>query len=663
MTEYLFVSADIIAHSDEPSLAVQTERVAAINDIVSKVLASAQNVGIVWASGGDGGHIAFPAGTADRLAVDLLITLREWSMKKAVPLRVSGNSGQAEALIGADGRIQLVGPGINLAGRLLPFANKSRIVVTASFCNQLGEGLPCGITFHDPQWIQPKSFPPQHVFLCSAEGRFASAWVGPPSISDRLSLQNALARNDALEIVYRARRLLELNPRDKGAISALRQMALRRLRLADSLVNDVFVDERFASDVISAGSLIERRAGDTICEYNDEGGTMFLILKGQLGVFFPAREVQAGLHKSDPAPIMKPGELAGEIAFVLRRRRTATLRCLDDTALLAFSYGELLKAYSTSNLKDQLEEALNQKILSRIVEHVWNTASFFPTSNDDAPWIPLLPPFSTLTEVPWKDVRVIKSGHPIFQSGSMCILVSGRVTVSDGSHRTLDGVDYPILFVDFPNDIDRYAAEYQLVEDIKLLTIRTEGLYRLEPPVYNDVVERVRKAVAVRGASDTQRADLSPTGNDIMKKKHLFISYCRENEAEVAQLRQDLIAAGEAAWWDGEILGGQDWKQQIRRAMRDSYAVILCLSKELSERVASGVYPEVADAITIYRQQGPGNIFLVPVRLSDCAIPDIEIDDTRTLDRLQCIDFFPTGNRAAGIQDLLKALRTSPNHP
>jgi hypothetical protein len=148
-----------------------------------------------------------------------------------------------------------------------------------------------------------------------------------------------------------------------------------------------------------------------------------------------------------------------------------------------------------------------------------------------------------------------------------------------------------------------------------------------------------------------------------MTKKHVFISYCRDNKAEVARLREELIDTGEAVWWDGEILGGQDWKCEIRRAMKNSYAVVLCLSEELAHRVQSGVYPEVADAIAIYRQQAPGNIFLVPARLSDCTIPDIEIDDTQTLDRLQCIDLFPSANRTAGIQALLKALRASPNHP
>ena len=74
--------------------------------------------------------------------------------------------------------------------------------------------------------------------------------------------------------------------------------------------------------------------------------------------------------------------------------------------------------------------------------------------------------------------------------------------------------------------------------------------------------------------------------------KHLFLSYCHDNREEVAKLRTDLIERGETVWWDQDILAGQDWKQEIRRAMRDSYAVVLCLSAETQSRDATGIYPE-----------------------------------------------------------------------
>ncbi len=148
-----------------------------------------------------------------------------------------------------------------------------------------------------------------------------------------------------------------------------------------------------------------------------------------------------------------------------------------------------------------------------------------------------------------------------------------------------------------------------------------------------------------------------------MAKKHVFLSYCRDNATEVRRFHDELIAAGEPVWWDQDILPGQDWKLEIRKAMKDAYAVLLCLSKETAERTTSGIYPEALDAIKAYRNYTPGSIFLIPVRLSECDIPMIEIDDTRTLDRLQRVDLFPADQRDAGFQILIRALQAAPNRP
>src|SRR5436309_3064383 len=116
---------------------------------------------------------------------------------------------------------------------------------------------------------------------------------------------------------------------------------------------------------------------------------------------------------------------------------------------------------------------------------------------------------------------------------------------------------------------------------------------------------------------------------------HVFISYCRDNMVQVARLREDLIRAGEQVWWDQDIIGGLDWKDSIRRAMSESYAILLCLSQESQLRKTSDIYREVLDAIDAYREYSPRSVFLIPVRLSACDIPDIEICGTRTLKRLQ----------------------------
>lgn len=148
-----------------------------------------------------------------------------------------------------------------------------------------------------------------------------------------------------------------------------------------------------------------------------------------------------------------------------------------------------------------------------------------------------------------------------------------------------------------------------------------------------------------------------------MAKTHVFLCYCRDNKAEVSRLRDELIAVGEKVWWDGDIHPGQEWKLEIRKAMKDAYAVVLCLSKELGARISSGVYPEVRDAIAAYREYAPGSIFLIPVRLSDCEIPLIEIDGTKMLDSLQYIDLFPTKEPGASMKRLAESIKKASHHP
>ena len=147
-----------------------------------------------------------------------------------------------------------------------------------------------------------------------------------------------------------------------------------------------------------------------------------------------------------------------------------------------------------------------------------------------------------------------------------------------------------------------------------------------------------------------------------MSKKHIFLSYCRENAAKVSLLRDALIQAGEPVWWDQDILPGQDWQLEIKKAMKEAYAVVSCLSLETQQRFQSGVYPELRDAIKQLRQMDAGSMFLYPVRLSQCELPKLEIDDTRSFSDLQYLDIFGP-DKAQAIQKLVAALQQATLRP
>jgi hypothetical protein len=151
-----------------------------------------------------------------------------------------------------------------------------------------------------------------------------------------------------------------------------------------------------------------------------------------------------------------------------------------------------------------------------------------------------------------------------------------------------------------------------------------------------------------------------PGETSALNAKHVFLSYCRDNAAEVARLRDDLVAAGLTVWWDQQIRPGEDWKLEIRTAMKNSSAVVLCLSQEAQQRVTTGIYPEASDAIEIYRMHRPGEVFLIPVRLNECEIPSVAIDAVRYLDNLQYVDLFPDAQRPNGMARLIAGLKGEP---
>ncbi|QEG43548.1 hypothetical protein UC8_55990 [Roseimaritima ulvae] len=211
----------------------------------------------------------------------------------------------------------------------------------------------------------------------------------------------------------------------------------------------------------------------------------------------------------------------------------------------------------------------------------------------------------------------------------------------------------------FPDSI-WYAMLLDLCESIDNPSDEVEQLRRtIEERFGNSNPTTPAARVVPDASSSTTAATPSKASGRFSPKNHVFLSYCRDNLAQVSELRDKLVADGERVWWDQEILGGQDWDFEIRKAMKDSYAVVVCLSKEIEERNTSGVYPEIIDAVASYREHAPGSIFLVPVRLSECVVPAIKIDATRMLDSLQYLDLFEPG----GYTNLLRSLKASTLRP
>ena len=99
---------------------------------------------------------------------------------------------------------------------------------------------------------------------------------------------------------------------------------------------------------------------------------------------------------------------------------------------------------------------------------------------------------------------------------------------------------------------------------------------------------------------------------------HIFICYAREDAEARASLRRKLAPlqqSGKArVWYDGEIVGGQQWDQEIRRNLKSADIVLLLISDDFFDsdyidRV------ELKEALEAYCR---GENTVVPVILYDC---------------------------------------------
>src|SRR5687767_3943603 len=91
----------------------------------------------------------------------------------------------------------------------------------------------------------------------------------------------------------------------------------------------------------------------------------------------------------------------------------------------------------------------------------------------------------------------------------------------------------------------------------------------------------------------------------------LFLSYSREDAKEVGPLAAALEADGHQVWWDRHISGGQEFADEIERALESADAVVVCWT---SHSVHSDW---VRDEAGSGRDRGR----LVPITLDGCQPP------------------------------------------
>jgi hypothetical protein len=130
------------------------------------------------------------------------------------------------------------------------------------------------------------------------------------------------------------------------------------------------------------------------------------------------------------------------------------------------------------------------------------------------------------------------------------------------------------------------------------------------------------------------------------KSVRAFLIYAHSDKGAVRDLYARIVKDGVSAWLDTErLLPGQDWQDKIRKAILESDAVIVCLSRMFNKRHGYR-HEELKLALEKMKVLPDNDIFIIPVRLEECDMPD-------SLRRLHRVDLF----KAGGYGRLIDALR------
>lgn len=101
----------------------------------------------------------------------------------------------------------------------------------------------------------------------------------------------------------------------------------------------------------------------------------------------------------------------------------------------------------------------------------------------------------------------------------------------------------------------------------------------------------------------------------------VFLSHASDDKPAIRQLYQRLIEKGFDVWLDEKkLIPGQVWNIEIQKAVQNSDAIIICLTRH-SITKEGYVQKEIRAAIDKAKEKPEGTIFLIPARLEECEIP------------------------------------------
>jgi hypothetical protein len=518
----------------------------------------------------------------------LVSALREHNIVHSAPaqirLRVALHAG--EIRLDEHGT---AGTSINLTFRLLDSPElKSALarspgvlalIVSAWFFDEVVRNTPAST---------PDAYREVHVSVKETD---TSAWIlvpGDEKMSDRDALKYVSEDNRGWDILYYAKRIWQVNSTDGDAALAVEQVKANTLRYHDArgskkdedkgVVNPFFehLGPTELKEVLQLGQLIERVRGDVICRYGDSGDAMFVILRGEVGVF--NSEGKGFNDVTAPRYVLGQGEIVGELAYALSRNRTADLIALSDVALLSFSYEDIQSKSPVPAVASHVAAYMD----FRVLQHVSDNAPYLLGPERTGPLTVGAPTWDFALTVLRKhsDLIVVDQSVPdltlnmlrqqVSNPTGFYILVAG-VLEEQRTGSELRGTDFPVLWVDVPSMLGFPQATYNVHQDpVKVLHIAARDIDELRP---------LQRAALRRALAHAFNRQTSGYTFDV------FLSHSKKDTATIFEIYRRLNAAGITCWFDGrQPRPGASTTDAIEEGVRASRFLLACISSSFADR-------------------------------------------------------------------------------
>jgi hypothetical protein len=129
-------------------------------------------------------------------------------------------------------------------------------------------------------------------------------------------------------------------------------------------------------------------------------------------------------------------------------------------------------------------------------------------------------------------------------------------------------------------------------------------------------------------------------------KKSVFVSYVREDSDDVSRICRVFRETGISYWLDRDkIEPGKLWKQAIRDAIDNGAYFLACFSEQHERRAETYMNEELLLGVEILRRKPYNSGWLIPVKLSPCSIPQLDIGAGMTLHDIQYLSFYEDWDR------------------